>query len=149
MDMNLQSTYVSPSVIRLRGFSAEETMKQSLKDVLTHPSYEIAVKVLEEELEKEKDLNKDLYRSRILELENKCKDGSTVWTETRLTFLRDSLGEPVGILGVSRDITERKESEEARRLAEERYSRLFEESKTIIFITSPDGKFIDVSPPRV
>lgn len=149
MDMNLQSTYVSPSVIRLRGFSAEETMKQSLKDVLTHSSYEIAVKALEEELEKEKDPNKDLYRSRILELENKCKDGSTVLTETRLTFLRDSLGEPVGILGVSRDITERKKSEEAKRLAEEKYSRLFEESKTIIFITYPDGKFIDVNPPGV
>lgn len=145
MDMNLRFTYVSPSVIRLRGFTAEEAMKQSLKDVLTPSSYEIAMKTLEEELEKEGDPNKDLHRSRILELENKYKDGATVWTETKLTFLRDPLGKPIGILGVSRDITKRKKAEEAKKLAEEKYSRLFEETKTAIFITSSDGKFIDIN----
>ncbi|MGQ9618729.1 MAG: PAS domain S-box protein [Candidatus Aminicenantia bacterium] len=44
----------------------------------------------------------------MLEHENKCKDGSTVLTETKLSFLRDENGKSVGILGVSRDITGRK-----------------------------------------
>jgi len=149
LDMNLKFTYVSPSVERMRGFTVEEAMSQSIEDVLTPSSYEIAMRALREELEEESKPTKNLFRTRTLELENICKDGSTVWTETRFSFLRDSDGNPIGILGVSRDITERKKAESARKLMEEKYSRLFEESKTAIFITSSNGKFIDVNPAGV
>ncbi len=149
MDMNLRFTYVSPSVTRMRGYSVEEAMAQELKEVLTPSSYELAIRILQEEMEKEKESDRNLYRARTLELENRCKDGSTVWTETRLTFLRDSDGNPAGILGVSRDITQRKRAEEQRKLMEEKYSRLFEESKSAIFITSSHGSVIDVNPAGV
>ncbi|MBM3301405.1 MAG: response regulator, partial [Deltaproteobacteria bacterium] len=43
-----------------------------------------------------------------------CKDGSTYWSEVNLTFIRNPEGKAVGILGVSRDITERKRAEEER-----------------------------------
>lgn len=146
LDMNLKFTYVSPSVKRMRGLTVEEAMSQNIEDALTPSSYQVAIKALQEELAEESNPNKDLFRTRTLELENTCKDGSTIWTETRLSFLRDSEGNPVGILGVSRDITERKKAEFARKVMEEKYSRLFEESKTAIFITSSNGKFIDVNP---
>lgn len=149
MDMNLRFTYVSPSVTRMRGYTVEETMAQSIEEVLTPQSYQIAIKALQEELAEESNPNKDLFRTRTLELENICKDGSTVWTETRFSFIRGSQGNPIGILGVSRDITERKKAELARKVLEEKYSRLFEESKTAIFITSSNGKFIDVNPAGV
>jgi HD-GYP domain-containing protein (c-di-GMP phosphodiesterase class II) len=41
-----------------------------------------------------------------------CKDGSTVWTEVRVSAIRDEKGQAVGILGVTRDISERKRAEE-------------------------------------
>jgi len=44
--------------------------------------------------------------------EIRCMDGSTVWSETRASFLRDQNGQAVGILGVTRDITERMRAEE-------------------------------------
>ena len=43
-----------------------------------------------------------------MELEEYCKDGSTIWIEVTASFLRDMNGGVLGILGVSRDISERK-----------------------------------------
>ena len=40
------------------------------------------------------------------------KDGTTVWTEVKFSFIRDENQRPVGILGLTRDITERKQAEE-------------------------------------
>ena len=63
-----------------------------------------------------------------LELELPRKDGSTVWTENRVSYLRDSEGEVIGYLGVSRDIGERKKSQEALQASEERFRTIFERS---------------------
>jgi PAS domain S-box-containing protein len=38
LNMNLHFTYVSPASMRLRGFTAEETMAQTLEQVLTPES---------------------------------------------------------------------------------------------------------------
>jgi len=112
MDRDLRYTYISPSMVRLRGFTPEETMTQSLEDVLTPESLKAIRKALEEEAELERSGDADPHRSRTLELELKCKDGSTVWTEIRMTAIRDESGRPVEFLGVTRDITERKRTEE-------------------------------------
>ncbi len=112
MDLNLRSTYTSPAVKRLRGYEPEEAVRQPLEVALTPASFEIVSRVLSEELAAEKRPGQDLHRSRTLELEAIRKDGSTVWTEAIVTFLRDRNGQPVEILGVTRDITERKRAEE-------------------------------------
>src|SRR5579884_79690 len=111
-DMDLRFTYLSPSVIRQRGYSVEEAMAQTLDEVLTLSSFKVAMDAFMEELAIERTEQKELFRSRTLELELSHKDGSTVWTESKVTFLRDRDSRPVGILGVTRDITERKQAEE-------------------------------------
>lgn len=47
------------------------------------------------------------------------KDGSRVWINARVGLLRDTSGTPVGLMGVSYDITERKKAEEEIRKAKE------------------------------
>ncbi len=127
MDMNLQFTYMSPSVLQVRGYTVEEVMAQSLEEVFTPSSLEIAVKAFAEELALESMEPKDLSRVRTLELEHICKDGSTVRVEINASFLRDTDGQPIGILGVSRDITDRRKSEEALRQSEEKYRTILAE----------------------
>jgi len=127
IDMNLQFTYMSPSVLQVRGYTVEEVMAQSLDEVFTPSSLEIALKAFAEELALESMEPKDLSRVRTLELEHTCKDGSTVWVEINASFLRDTDGQPIGILGVSRDITDRRKSEEALRQSEEKYRTILKE----------------------
>jgi diguanylate cyclase (GGDEF)-like protein/PAS domain S-box-containing protein len=137
MDMSLRHTYVSPSVLRLRGYSVEEAMGQTVEQELTPASIEVAMKVLAEELAIEDLEQKDLSRSRTLELEHFCKDGSTVWLEVTMTFLRDKDGRPVGILGASRDITERKRAEEALRQTRDYLEKLIDYANAPIIVWDP------------
>ncbi len=111
-DMDLSLTYVSPSVRQLRGFTPEEAMGQPMKERLTPASCEVAGRTFAEELAKEQAGGADPSRSRAVELEMYRKDGSTVWAEMRLRSLRDEAGSPIGIVAVSRDITERKRLEQ-------------------------------------
>jgi len=110
-DLSLRWTYISPSVELLRGFTAAETMNQSIEETLPPASAEIVAKALAEELVLAKENDDAATRTRTLELEVKCKDGSTVWTEARVSFLCVEDNQPVGIVGVVRDITERRQAE--------------------------------------
>ena len=112
MDMNLQFTYVSPSIMRLRGYTAEEAVAQTFEQVMTPESLQISAKVFEEEMTLEASGTADPGRVRIVEVEQYRKDGSIVWMENHLSFMRDESQKPVGIISVSHDITERKRAEE-------------------------------------
>jgi PAS domain S-box-containing protein len=139
-DMSLNVTYISPSVYRVRGYMPEEVMATKLTEQLTPDSFALANWVLSEELAIEAREDRDLKRSRKLELEFTRKDGSTYWSEVNLTFIRDSQGKPVGILGVSRDITERKRAEDALRESEEYFRRLTKQSPIPIAIIGDKGE---------
>jgi PAS domain S-box-containing protein len=145
-DINMNITYASPSVIRLLGFSPEEVTAQPVSELLTPASLALAVDTLREELEIEAAGIGDPNRMRLLELEEYCQDGSTVWTETILSFLRDSKGKPTGILGITRDITERRKAEEAIRESERLYRLLAENAKDVIFTIDMNLRFTYVSP---
>jgi two-component system cell cycle sensor histidine kinase/response regulator CckA len=55
-----------------------------------------------------------------------AKDGSAPWVESTSAVIKDDQGRPVGIRGVTIDITERKRAEEALRESEERYKGLID-----------------------
>jgi len=120
-DLSFKYTYVSPAVTRMRGYSVEEVTSGTLAETMTPASLEVAGKALSEELAMEKTGQKDLHRSRTLELELNCRDGSTIWTEVQVTFLRDPDGQAVGLLGITRDISERRRMEGALSAKTEEY----------------------------
>ena len=66
-----------------------------------------------------------------------------------ITASLTSLGENQIIQGVFHDITEYKRAEQALHDSEQRYRALFEESKDVIYMSTPDGKFIDINPAGV
>lgn len=122
-DLSFKGVWMSPSS-RNRGYSLEEINALPLEKQLTPESMAVVEKIISEELTPERLQQKDLKISRKVELEFYKRDGSTFWNELNLQLLRDSQGNPAGILGVGRDITERRRTEEALRENEARYRQL-------------------------
>ncbi|MFC2003321.1 PAS domain S-box protein [Chloroflexota bacterium] len=141
-NMNLNFTYVSPSVALFAGYSVDEVMRLSLPDLLTRTSYDVAKKAFMEELIKEQKAQKDLFRSRTLELEGRHKDGSTIWAEVKMTFVRDSDSQAISILGVIRDIDKRKQAEESLKASEQKYRDIVENSLVMITIINARGNIV-------
>lgn len=109
MDLQGRFTYVSPSVEKLRGYTVDEVMRQSLDEALTPESAPIAVDGLSRAIAAvQAGLPVPDFRA---ELEQPCKDGGTVWTEVTVTGIRNESGVFVGLLGVTRNISERKQAE--------------------------------------
>ncbi len=129
----MRFNYVSPSVGIIRGFTAEEAMRLRLEEMLPPRSLELVTKTLAEELAKEGQAGVDPNRHRTLEIQQLCKDGSYAWAEAKMRFFRNEEGRPVGIIGVTRDITERKRIEEEYRKSEEKSRLLIKYAPSMIY----------------
>ena len=148
LDLDLKYLYMSPSIKRLRGYSAEEVMKQSLDQILTPESYRRAMEIFHKELglERMEQIHGPDW-SRTIEIEMFCRDGSTVWTEVIINLLYDKEGTLTSFMGITRDITKRRQAEEALRQSEERFRIMAEVSPEIFWMATPGWeKVIYVSP---
>jgi PAS domain S-box-containing protein len=142
-DMALRLTYISPSVTRLLGYTVEETMALRFEDALTPASVEVGRNALVVALASRKE---DLLIPQTLEVEMKRKDGSTVWAESTHRFVWDQDGQPFEILGILRDITERKHADQSMRESEQRYRLLAENVSDVIWVTDMNLRPTYISP---
>jgi diguanylate cyclase (GGDEF)-like protein/hemerythrin-like metal-binding protein/PAS domain S-box-containing protein len=115
-------TYVSPSVYRLRGYTVEEVMAQSAAEALTPESMVRVQQVLAEALADWKP--EGPHVPQVTEVDQPHKDGHLVPTEVVTTLHANAAGRPVSVLGVSRDITERRRAEEKLRQTLESLEKL-------------------------
>ncbi|MFC1925975.1 PAS domain S-box protein, partial [Chloroflexota bacterium] len=145
MDLELNLTYISPSVTRQRGYEVEEALSESLADILTPASLKAATEALGEGLVWINTGDGDLDRMSNVELEMRHKDGSTIWTETTANILFDQDGVAVGLVGISRDITERRRAEDFLRESEEKLRLIYESVPEGIIITDLEGKILDIN----
>lgn len=139
LDKNLNYTYISPSVEKMRGYTVEEAMILPLDTIFTGRSYRYINKLIPEVFAlQEKGEIPNPNRSLTFESELVCKDGSYIWVEVTASFAFDSHGNPVGFVGVTRDISERKKAEESIRQREETYRTIFENTGTAMIIIEDD-----------
>ena len=120
-------------------------MRQDVEDQLTPESLEFVRQRLLEELRIERELGIQEGKSVLLDLDYWHKDGAIVCLQTVVTFIRDEKGHPIGLHGISRDITEFKRSQEALRESEERYRGVFENAAIGIDLVDAEGRFLQVN----
>lgn len=107
----LRFRYVSPSIERLRGYSAEEVMHEPLDAALT-PEYAAAMKQQIQHSMAEFLSGHDPDKVYVEEIRQPRKDGSSVWTEVIARFYRNDETGQVEMHGVTRDVSERKAAQE-------------------------------------
>ena len=119
MSLDGRFTYVSPAVVELRGYAPEEVLEQTMTDAICEESLSRVVPALAEAMERATKGEKPLTVP--MEVEQPRKDGTTVWTEVTARLTTDSSGQPNGVIGVSRDVGERRRAEAALRASDERF----------------------------
>ncbi len=141
VDMDLVLTYVNNSVKRTLGYDPQEVVGLPLSNVVTPASYANLVAIFKDDLDK---VLPPGSISETREIEFIKKDGSTLWTEGKLRWLRDADQNPIGVIGVIRDNTERRLAAEALRKSEEKYRAVVENAmEGIIVLQDAYIKFVN------
>lgn len=157
-DLELNLTYISPSIERLFGEPPEAYLQKKLENRFPEQSLNQILLMLSDEMENEKKqlISKD--RSRTIEVQHYRADGSIIWIEMNVSILRDSQGLAIGFLGVSRDITSRKQTELALKESERSKSVLlsnlpgmayrcrFDRDWTMLFVSAGSTELTGYSP---
>ena len=71
--------------------------------------------------------------------------GAARWLELDQALICDRAGAPVGVRGVARDVTARREMEERLRRSEEQYRTLFDRANDLIYTADMQGRYTSVN----
>jgi len=142
LDNQLHYTYISPSAKTLLGYEPEEVVRLDLHELITEASLKRTLEALGPTFSGARPDITQLKILKPIEIELIRNDKSTVWVEIQSSLLGEEPGEPSGILGSARDISER------RRVLEEyrKLSCALEQSPVSIVITGLTGDIEYVNP---
>lgn len=122
--LDLKVHYVSPSIEKQRGFTVAEFMSMQPDELVPPDWLEFLARALTEELSVDASGNADPDRSRRFEVQVFTKGGSRIWVESVYTAIRNEAGEIVELLGVTRDINDRKAAEAERAVLQHRMQEM-------------------------
>ena len=134
-------TFMSPSQVEMTGFTTEEINGISVEEAYDRVYPDDRHLSVEQQQQIAAGLNPPPVEYRW-----KVKNGEYRWFSDNRKLIRDAQGNPIAMVGISRDITDRKVAEEAVRESEARYRRFFDEDLTGDFITTPEGVLLDCNP---
>jgi PAS domain S-box-containing protein len=131
--------YVSPSIQRLLGYPPAEALARGMEVALTAASATAFRQKLDVIIPRMQAGNRE---RETFEMHYIRKDGWTIWCEVSCNGMFDAGGVFAGIVGVTRDISERRQAEEALRESEEKHRLLFEASQdAMMTLEPPSWKF--------
>jgi len=137
-DLTGTFTILNDSMCRIFGYPREELMgmndRQYLDKETAKRMYQVYNKVYRTG-EPDRECDYEIIR----------KDGTKGFIEASISLKKDPSGKPMGFRGLIRDVTERRLAEQALHESEIKYRTLFDESKEPLFITTTDGRFIDLN----
>ncbi|RLD79790.1 MAG: hypothetical protein DRJ10_08305, partial [Bacteroidetes bacterium] len=136
-------TYISPSEYKITGYTAKESVQQSIKVRLTQESAKRAEELIKIETEKVIE-NPDYNPTEINDFQQKCQDGSLVWIETSTSY-RYNPNKEIEIVGISRNIEDRKKAEDLLKESEKQYRNIIESTSEGCWVLSTDNIITEVN----
>ena len=125
---SLRFTYITPSIKKMSGYSVQEMLGRTVVDILKPEHRDsIAASIA---IQAQAALKTPTSISQTNEVEQICKDGATITVEVSYTFVVNEAGQ-LHMVGVSRDITERKRMEIAIRERVKELTCLYEVSRLL------------------
>jgi len=147
VDMDLRYNYISPSIEKMCGYTPEEIMEIPLEQSFTPGSYQKIIEIFSrEKSRRDAEPVTRTNRSAVLELDIRHKSGKTVPVEVNASFLRDESGRPTGIIGITRDIFDRKQTEQALRDSESKFRSIFNNKGTATCLFGDDRIIRECNP---
>jgi diguanylate cyclase (GGDEF)-like protein/PAS domain S-box-containing protein len=144
-DMNLNLTFASPSVLRIKWYTVEEIMGKSLKERVTPKSLDFLHETFKKEMQLEASWTADPKRSIIIELEEYKKDGSIVILESTVSYIRDENQKAIEIVAITRDITERKRIENELNNTKHFLDNIINTLGEPVFVKDSESRFVLVN----
>ncbi|MBN1265012.1 MAG: PAS domain S-box protein [Anaerolineales bacterium] len=137
-NMEGEIVLVNHSFVDLLGYTEEELRQLSYKDLTPEKWHSV-----EDEIVNTQILSRGY--SEVYEKEYLRRDGRVIPVELRTFLLRDANGEPAGMWAIVRNVTRRKEAEQALRESEARYRHTLDEMLEGCQIISPDWHYLYVN----
>lgn len=112
MDLDGNFIYVSPSVVKLRGYKPEEVVGQSAFSAIHPDDQKLVKRIFNTGVEL---IEKGVTRipPGKMRLRQQCKNGSFIWTEVVADYVFNEDREFLFVLGLSRNIDELVKAEQA------------------------------------
>jgi len=135
VDLSGNLTFLNDSMCRIYGSTRDDMMGMNNRAYMD-----------EETAKKTYRLFNQVYRTgepaEIFDWEFIKEDGSIITVEMSVSLKRDSTGKPIGFRGIIRDITERKQAEEALRESEEKYRSLVEFTEDPVYLINRQKQYL-------
>ncbi len=133
-----QVLFANPATLRAIGRPVEQVVGHSDREFYEDPSLGIAIeendrRIMESGVEE------------VVEEAVPSPDGERVFLSTKTPW-RDSTGRVIGLVGIARDITQRKRVEEALRSSERRFRTLIEHASDMLLLVDGKGTLLFWSP---
>lgn len=119
------------------GYDKDELVKKNFRELVLPESYGYAGEIFKRQVAGE---DVGTFELRLMK-----KSGQVIVLETRERPVWDG-DRIVEIHGLGRDITDRKRTEEVLRQFEEKWRNFIETSRDVIFLTTLEGKVVDINP---
>lgn len=132
-------TLANDTICQMLGYNHDEITRLGVADIHPEEALPKVVDAFERQVRGELKLARDLPVKR--------KDGSVFFADISSVVV--TLSGVRYLMGYFADATERHLAEAAFSESEERYRTIFEESNDAIYISTPDGRFIDINPAGV
>jgi len=136
-DLSGKFIFVNAAFLKIYGYTREEVIGKSSGMVRSKQSDKNIVKEI---------IPKTMEGGWTGQIYTVKKDGTEIFVNLTTTPVKDDNGNPIALVGVTRDLTEEIKSREAIEDAQGKYDSLFMELKDAVYESTPDGKMIELNP---